>query len=207
VNEKNGFIKEIESLLQVEKINSLIKAKVIESKMLFKEDIDNYFLGKIKVIPFPAKGSTEYPFSINRASGITVSEWNAVILNKKFYLPWESILPYDLIEQIGTHPINCDETVQIRDIMHKGNRFNISFIKYLEDSVVGIIQRIREKGENGQNVDISTLDMCQYLELPEEEQVDIFLKYFKSSAPVRQQILFNFFTHIMPVSVNLREVT
>ncbi|UCH97681.1 MAG: hypothetical protein JSV88_12755 [Candidatus Aminicenantes bacterium] len=202
----DNFLRDIESLLKVKVINTTLMAKLEESKVLFKKDIEEHFKEAVKVIPFPTGESIEYPFTLTRSFKNGISKWRARIIDKKVHLPWESILPYDLIDEIGSYPVNSEETVRIKDIKYKRNLFNISFIKYLDDAIVGIIQKIKDSSGSGDKPDVSTLDMCQYLDLPDEEQVDIFLQYFKTYAEIRKKVLFNFFTNILPDTEIMREL-
>jgi hypothetical protein len=205
MSDKDDLFREIKTLLRVEKVNTALMAKLLESKALYKKDIEEHFLESINVIPFPTGESVEYPFKLTRSIYDGIFNWKASITDKKVHLPWESVLPYDLINKITSYPVNYKETVRIKDIKYKGSLFNISFIKYLEDAIVGIIQKI--KGDcAGYDPEVATLDINQYLDLPEKEQVDIFLQYFKTYAVIRKQVLFNFFVNILPDSKVMKEI-
>jgi uncharacterized protein YwgA len=205
MSDKDDLFREIKTLLRVEKVNTALMAKLLESKALYKKDIEEHFLESIKVIPFPTGESVEYTFRLTRSIYDGIYNWKAGITDKKVHLPWESILPYDLIDKIASYPVNYKETVRIKDIKYKGSLFNISFIKYLEDAIVGIIQKI--KGDcAGYNPEVETLDINQYMDLAEKEQVNIFLQYFNTYEVIRKQVLFNFFVNILPDSKVMKEI-
>jgi hypothetical protein len=168
--------------------------------------IENYFLEKIIIRPFPSGGSRLYRFKIYRSLGTISDQWEATIVGKQGDLPWESVLPYELIEQICASPVDCEEIVRIENVKYNGSYFNIRFIKYLDNGIVGIIHKINENTDSPLD-HISTFDVEQYGELDEDKQMDIFHQYFNSNPKVRKAVLFYFFTHVMPGCVALKELT
>lgn len=206
MSDNDDLIREIKTLLRVEKVNTALMAKLLEAKALYKKDIEEHFIESINVIPFPTGESVEYPFRLTRSINNGISNWKANITDKKVHIPWESILPYDLINKIASYPVNHKETVRIKNIKYKGSLFNISFTKYLDDAIVGIIQKIRDHSGKRDEADVETLDINQYLDLPEKQQVNIFLQYFNTYAVIRKQVLFNFFVNILPDTNIMREI-
>lgn len=195
----------METLMKVDVIREIILAKLAESRLLFKKDIENYFKNAINVIPIPLKNSVEYFFKLSRSTGIDEGLWIATILDKKVHIPWESLLPLELLEQITSYPVDSSETVQLFNIRYRGNRYNLSFIHYLDDAVVGIIQKLTEPMRIEEE-SVPALDISQFLELPEDRQVKIFLTYFHSSPEIRKKCLFDFFVNILPGSQELKNV-
>lgn len=202
----DDLIGELKTLLRVEKVNTALIAKLLEAKEVYKKEIEEYFLESIQVIPFPTGESVEYTFRLSRSINDGLVNWKANITDKKVYIPWESVLPYDLINNISSYPVDCEKTVRIKDIKYRGGLFNISFIKYLDDAIVGIIQKIKDKSPCLDSADVETLDVNQYLDLPEKEQEDIFLRYFNTYPAIRKQILFEFFVNMLPYSKIMREI-
>lgn len=206
MSDTDDLIREIKTLLGVKEVNTALMAKLLEAKQVYKKDIEAYFLESIQVIPFPTGESVEYTFRLTRSINDGIFNWKADITDKKVHIPWESVLPYDLINNITSYPVNYKETVRIKDIKYKGSLFNISFIKYLDDAIVGIIQKIKDHSPGRDDADVETLDINQYLDLPEKQQVDIFLQYFKTYAVIRKRVLFNFFVNILPDTKIMREI-
>jgi hypothetical protein len=201
--EKDNWLK-FKTLMKVEKTNMQIRAKMQESEWLFRKDIEEHFKNAVKVVYFPRKDAAEYQFRLCNDFKNGVRQWRADIYDKDICIPWESILPFDLIEKIVSVPVNPDETIQIKDFKYRGNIFNISYIKYLEDSIVGVIQKI--KADKKRNPDEPFLDVSQFLGLEEEEQIRIFMQYFNTCPMIRKQVLFDFFVNIFPNSEILKEV-
>ena len=204
MKEEKDYLTQFITLMKVDKANLQLTAKMEESKMMFREEIEEHFINAVKIVYFPRKDADEYRFRLCFALQNGVRQWRADIYDKEIYIPWESTLPFDLIEKIVSVPVNPDETIQVKDFKYRGNIFNISYIKYLEDSIVGVIQRI--KADKKRNPDEPLLDVSQFLELEEEEQIRIFMQYFRTCPMIRRQVLFDFFVNMFPNSRVLKEV-
>ncbi|MGD2093032.1 MAG: hypothetical protein PVH61_43120 [Candidatus Aminicenantes bacterium] len=204
MNKEKDYLIIFKTLMKVDKTNMQIKAKMQESEWMFKKDIEEHFKNAVKVVYFPRKDAAEYHFRLCKDFKSGVKQWRADIYHKDICIPWESILPFDLIEEIVSVPVDPDETIQIKDFKYRGNIFNISYIKYLEDSIVGIIQRI--KADKKTNPDEPFLDVSQFLELQEDEQIRIFMQYFNTCPMIRRHVLFDFFVNTFPNSKVLKEV-
>ncbi len=204
MSEEKDYLITFKTLMKVDNPNMQIRAKMQESEWMFRKEIEEHFKNAVKVVYFPRKDAAEYYFRLCKDFKNGVRQWRADIYDKEIYIPWESILPFDLIEEIVSVPIDPDETIQIKDFKYRGNIFNISYIKYLEDSIVGVIQRI--KAEKKTNPDEPFLDVSQFLELEEDEQIRIFMQYFNTCPMIRRKVLFDFFVNIFPNSEVLKEV-
>jgi hypothetical protein len=204
MNEEKDYLTQFITLMKVDKTNLQLTAKLEESKMMFREEIKEHFKNAVNVVYFPRKDAVEYQFSLCYDYKNGVRQWQAEIYDKEIYIPWESILPFDLIEEIVSVPVCPDETIQFKDFKYRGNIFNISYIKYLEHNIVGIIQRI--KADKRRNPAEQFLDVSQFLELEEDEQIRIFMQYFHTYPIIRRQVLFDFFVNIFPNSSVLKEV-
>jgi len=208
---KSGDIGDIETLMKIEVVKQAIKAKAEECKIFFREDIREHFKSALKVLPLPGRDSVQYYFVLTDSSrgvpGGAPSCWEVNILGKAEYIPWESILPYEVITRVTAFPVDAEKTVQVSGIRHKGNVYNVYFIKYLEDSIIGVLRKIPFKVEEySESTPASLFDASQFLGLPEGEQVDIFLKYFKAYPGLRRQVLFDFFVRILPNSREVKEI-
>jgi hypothetical protein len=204
MNEEKDYLTQFKTLMKVDKANMQLTAKIEESKMMFKEEIEAHFKNAVKVVYFPRKDAVEYQFRLCNDFKNGARQWRADIYDKDICIPWESILPFDLIEEIVSVPVNPDETIQFKDFKYRGNIFNISYIKYLDDRIVGIIQKI--KADKKRIPDEPLLDVSQFLELEEEEQIRIFMQYFNTCPMIRRRVLFDFFVNMFPNSRVLKEV-
>jgi hypothetical protein len=204
MNEEKDYWLKFKTLMKVENTSMQIRAKMQESEWMFRKEIEEHFKDAVKVVYFPRKDAAEYHFRLCKDFKNGARQWRADIYDKEIYIPWESILPFDLIEEIVSVPIDPDETIQIKDFKYRGNIFNISYIKYLEDSIVGVIQRI--KADKKRNPDEPFLDVSQFLGLEEDEQIRIFMQYFNTCPMIRKHVLFDFFVNIFPNSEVLKEV-
>jgi hypothetical protein len=204
MNKEEDYLITFKTLMKVERTSTQLMAKMQESEWLFRKEIEEHFKNAVKVVYFPRQDAVEYHFRLCKNFKSGVKHWQTDIYDKDICIPWESILPFNLIEEIISVPVNPDETIQIKDFKYRGNIFNISYIRYLEDSIVGIIQKI--KADKKRNTDPSIFDVSQFLELEEKEQVRIFLQYFNTYPMIRRQVLFDFFVNMFPNSRVLKEV-
>lgn len=204
MKEEEDYMIKFKTLMKVDKTSMQIKSKMQETEWMFKKEIEEHFKNAVKVVYFPRKNAAEYHFRLGKDFKNGVRQWRADIYDKDIFIPWESILPFDLIEKIVSIPVNPDETIQIKDFKYRGSIFNISYIKYLEDSIVGVIQKI--KADKKRNPDEPFLDVSQFLELEEDEQIRIFLQYFNTCPMIRKHVLFDFFVNTFPNSTVLKEV-
>lgn len=210
-DDKNVDIDDIETLMKVEVVNQAIRAKASECKIYFKKDIREHFKNALKVLPLPGRDSVQYYFVLTDKSlavpGGTPPCWEVDVLGKAEYIPWESILPYEVITKVTAYPVDPEKTVQISGIRHKGNLYNVYFIKYLEDSIIGVVRKIPFRVKDRcELASTSLFDASQFLELPEEDQVNIFLRYFKTYPGLRRKVLFDFFVKTLPNSREVKEV-
>ena len=206
MNENKTIIDTFLTLLKVKDLDNMLASKISEILFQFRKDIEAHFLAKCNVIPFPSGWSRLYEFKIYRSPERMVDRWEASILGKHGDLAWDSVLPFKLIKEICSYPVNPDEINLIQDIKYKGNRCNIRFIKYLENGIVGNIEKIDEEtGDGVHRIDV--FDVEHYLKLDEEKKKEIFYHCFDSYPMARKAILFNFFTQIMPEYMPLRELT
>jgi hypothetical protein len=211
-DKKSGDIDDIGTLMKVEVVKQAIKAKAAECKIFFREDIREHFKNALKVLPLPGRDSVQYYFVLTDSSravpGNTPPCWKTDILGKAEYIPWESILPYEVITRVTAYPVDAEKTVQISGIRHKGNLYNVYFIKYLEDSIIGVVRKIPFKVKDcSESTPASLFDASQFLDLPEKDQVNIFLKYFKTYPGLRRKVLFDFFVKILPNSREVKEIS
>jgi hypothetical protein len=199
-------LRDIATLSKVETFHTIFMAKLEEAKVTFRDQADDHFIKAIRLLPFPDKGSRVYYFTIHKELSGGKANWEPVIKDKKVHIPWEAILPYDLIREISQYPVDSSKTLQLDNIKYRGNEFKICFIKYLEDSVVGIIHKLNPTPGSVEESE-SPIDVSQYLLRPEEEQIDIFMGYFNAYPWIRNKLLFEFFVNILPSSKLLKEVT
>lgn len=204
MSEEKDYLTQFKTLMKVDNPGMQISAKIQESKWMFRKEIEEHFKNAVKVVYFPRKDAAEYHFRLCKDFKRGVRQWRVDIYDKDICIPWESILPFDLIEKIVSVTVDPDETIQIKDFKYRGNIFNISYIKYLEDSIVGVIQRI--KADKKRNPDDPFLDVSQFLGLEEEEQIRIFMQYFNTCTMIRRKVLFDFFVNTFPNSKVLKEV-
>jgi hypothetical protein len=210
-DDKHVDIREIETLMKVAIIRQAIEAKAAECKIYFKKDIYEHFKNALKILPFPDRDSIRYYFvltdTVAAVQGDMSPCWEAHVLDKAGHIPWESILPYEVIAKITAYPVDAEETVRIPGIRHKGNLYDVYFIKYLEDSIIGVVRKIPFRVESRPEFTPASLfDASQFLDLPEKDQANIFLKYFKTYPGLRRKILFDFFVNILPNSREVKEV-
>lgn len=196
-------LRDIITLFEVNPLHDMFSGKMFEGRVLFREIIAEHFEKKINVIPFPGKSWLNYHFRLFSLMGSEQDIWKPMLRDKDIHIPWDSVLPYNLIETVASHPVNSNEVVQLNDISYLGDTFHIYFIKYLDDAVVGIVQKMFRLGEKAIGVNRS-YDSSQFMELNEEEQVEVFFRYFNDKPGLRRKILFHFFTTTLP-SINIME--
>jgi len=202
--EKN--LRDISTLMKVDTFRTIFLAKLEEAKVSFLSEADKYFTEKVDIIPFPGKNTHEYRFTLHKNSWPPDSPWKAEIKEKEVHIPWESILPYSLIQSISSFPVDSDKTQFIPSFRYEGSVYNIFFIKYIDHAVVGIIQKVKAELESNDKKE-SPLDISQFINLPKEKQLEIFFNYFNNYSDIQEKVLFDFFVTILPSSEAISKTT